>query len=366
MVVRLAVIATVLAVVSGCTGEAGAGVPETGDASDTQAGGHSATGGDTGDPDGEPSSAGGAGGTRAPGGAGRGGMAGGAAGDGHVGAGTSGGGDTDAGAAGGGAGMAGGAGDDGAGSGGEGGSGEPPVGDLIFVGDWETGDVSQFDGTSQCEPGRILVYSDADAPADAPSPRQGAFAARFRVHDTDVAPCTPNATPRTNAYKLGLFMEGDEIWQAWSVYVPAAVANAPDGWMVIEEDYGPPFAGPPAVGWAILFYDAPVFAMDTEGSTQWSTPLMTDRWIDYLVHKRFSQSAASGFVEAWVDGQPLTFSGCGGCTQLPLATMSAGQTLLDLIMLQYRAIDASGAGDFMDIYFDDVRIGTTRDVVELQ
>jgi hypothetical protein len=275
------------------------------------------------------------------------------------GAATTGGGEEDAGAAGGDAG-----GDAGQDAGGTGGSGAP-VGDLVFLGDFETGDVSQYDGSSQCEPGRILVYTDVDAPVDAPSPRQGTFAARFRVYDTDVAPCTPTDTPRTNAYKIGLFMEGDDLWQAWSVYVPDAVANAPEGWIVIQEDYGPPFGGPPAIGWALLFYGDPVFAMDAEGETQWSTPLVIDRWVDYLVHKRFSQSASTGFVEAWVDGEALTFGGCGGCTRLPIATMSDGQDLLDFILLQYRQIEASGGADFLDVYFDGVRIGTTRDIVEL-
>ena len=41
---------------------------------------------------------------------------------------------------------------------------------------------------------------------------------------------------------------GDEAWQAWAIYVPPIppriCSNCPS-WWAFQEDYGPPFDGPP-------------------------------------------------------------------------------------------------------------------------
>ncbi|MBI5542377.1 MAG: heparin lyase I family protein [Deltaproteobacteria bacterium] len=250
-------------------------------------------------------------------------------------------------------------------------------GRLLFTGDFETGDlVRQWSQIEQCQPGRISVYSAANAPAGAPAPRQGTYAARFHVLNSDVSPCTSTDNPRAQlSTSLTLFRPGDEVWQAWSVYVPTnfpgiacGSGSCPNGsWMLFQQDYGPPWDGSPSIGWDINFLGGvDSFAMGRGvqygKDKPWHMPLVKGRWVDFLVHKKFANTVSGGgFVEAWVDKQPITFSACN-CTKLMTQTMHSTQSAVGFFINSYRA---KGMFEVTDLYFDAVRIGTTRQGVEL-
>jgi hypothetical protein len=257
----------------------------------------------------------------------------------------------------------------------EGGTGP---GDLIFTGDFETGDLKQWWYYSeQCQPGRITVYSDANKPAGAPTPRQGTYAARFHVLDTDVAPCTSTENPRAELEAPeSLFKPGDDRWEFWSLYLPASLptplcGSCDDGaWFVFQEDYGAPFDGSPAIGWNFDFTSNPKrIRMDRGEQYDHDQPgavdMITGRWLDFLVHKTFANSAGGGgFVEAWVDGKAISFNanGCDNCTKLMTQTMHSTQKSLGFYLTAYRMAGYFAA---FDVYYDAVRIGTSRSAVEL-
>ncbi len=92
---------------------------------------------------------------------------------------------------------------------------------VLFNGDFETGDLSQWACVQECAKGRVTVYSASNAPAGAPMPRQGRYAAEFRVLDTDTSPCTPTADPRAQVLSPRILKPGVEIWEGWSVYIPS-------------------------------------------------------------------------------------------------------------------------------------------------
>ncbi len=240
---------------------------------------------------------------------------------------------------------------------------------LIFVGDFETGTLSQWNYIERCQPDRITVYSTANAPPGAPAPRQGQYAARFRVLDGDVAPCTSSENPRAELETVeSLFKPGDDRWEAWSVYVPDTnPAPNTDSWFVFQEDYGAPWDGSPAIGWTLDLASNPNhFRLDRSEQYNHDQPgvatLVRGRWIDFLVHKKFANTVSGGgLVEAWVDKAPMTFSTCG-CTTLATQTMRASQATVGFYLTSYRA---RGLLSSFDIYYDAVRIGTTRAAVEL-
>jgi hypothetical protein len=256
---------------------------------------------------------------------------------------------------------------------GNGGAAVSAPGEIIFTGDFETGDLSQWAYVERCATDRILVYNTANMPAGAPPPRQGQYAARFHVLDTDVAPCTSTENPRAEVETPeSLFKPGDERWEAWSMYLPSTLP-APlqnQGWFVFQEDYGAPWDGSPSIGWNLDLVNNPKrFRMDRGeqyGHDQpGSASMILGHWVDFLVHKKFANTASGGgFIEVWVDGMPISFnaSGCANCTRLMMQTMHSSQKSVGFYLNAYRE---RGFFSSFDVYYDAVRIGTTRAAVEL-
>jgi len=80
-------------------------------------------------------------------------------------------------------------------------------------------------------------------------------------------------------------------------------------------------------------------------------------------HKKFSnQDDGTGFVEAWIDRKPITFSTCD-CTRLSMQTMHSTQPQLGFYLTSYRA---HGFLAVAELYLDGARVGTTRASVELE
>jgi len=196
----------------------------------------------------------------------------------------------------------------------------PPGVTLIFTGDFETGDLSQwagqypFDGNPCVDGGAksMTVYSTADAPTGAPPPRQGRYAVMFHTLNGDVAPCTTTDNPRTQLQTPdSLELPGDELWEQWSVYFPdefpTVTTLAQGGYLLFQEDYGAPFNAPPAL---VTLAHAGI-------TPPYSTPLVRGKWIDLYVHKKLSRSTTDGFVEAWVDGTYVP--------KIPFVTLNDGQ-----------------------------------------
>lgn len=252
-----------------------------------------------------------------------------------------------------------------------------PAGRVLFTGDFETGDLSQLAAVQQCRPGRITVYTGASKPyPTAPDPRRGRYAAAFHVLNSDIAPCTPTENPRAQAYTSeSLFRPGDEVWEAWSVFVPGdfPLVQCPSGgcaevdgsthgsWFILQQDYGPPYHSVAPTEFKIAAYNG-VNHFELNGliGLQWHAPVPVGRWNDFLVHKRFATDA-TGWIEVWFNGQPIVFK--NGSTRLTgIATLLPGATGAAFKLAQYRQY---GMFDQATLYFDEARVGTTRSAVEI-
>jgi len=99
----------------------------------------------------------------------------------------------------------------------------------------------------------------------------------------------------------------------------------------------------------------------------WRMPLEKERWINVLVHE---QLATNGFVEMWIDGNPIAFF--GGGTYNPNGVIPAqrlAMALLDssnnsggnsVILQNYRAV---GMFPSVTVYEWPLKIGLTRESV---
>jgi len=252
-----------------------------------------------------------------------------------------------------------------------------PRGSLLYDAHFENGSWPKGTVFDTCDTpakvARVRIYSNADRPAGAPLARMGEHAVAITVLDSDVAPCTPTDNPRASSYIERLFKPGDTVWEAFSVFVPDDFPPVPY-FLMFQEDYGFPFHSAPPNGFYIQnlggdgnrFYITGDYDPATKrGERVWEGPLTSGVWHDWLVHKKLAIDA-SGFLEVWLDGHPLTFT--NGSTRLDRQhTMLAGASSANFSLMQYRAagmfpVERYPAG--LTIYFDEARVGSTREIVE--
>jgi len=251
----------------------------------------------------------------------------------------------------------------------------PTTGSLTWSADFESGAYPSGTTFEQCVPGRIAVYSNTNKPAGAPTALAGTHFSGHTLLDTDVSPCTPTSNPRTSSYKQGIFHPGDEVWESFSLYLPAGFPSFPY-YLMFQEDYGAPFNSPPPNGVWMQNYDGTgnrfYITGNYDGATKtnvhvWSAPATAGVWHTWLVHKRFATDK-SGWLEVWFDGQQVTFS--NGSTRLTnQQTMLTGATSANFSLMQYRhagMFPVSSYPNGLTIYFDEARVGTSRSAVELQ
>ena len=165
---------------------------------------------------------------------------------------------------------------------------------LIWRGDFETGNFSQF---------RVLKHNFEGAPEPVLSTnaREGRFAARFEIGEGGKR--TELRVPARYA-----FDEGDERWFAFSTYLEPGFPTD-TSWCVLAQwkndgEGSPPFAL--AVEKETREFSFTGGAGHPDGSryhVRLAGPVVTGRWIDWIVHAKFSSDPAVGYYEVWRDGR---------------------------------------------------------------
>ncbi|HWN73658.1 MAG TPA: heparin lyase I family protein, partial [Solirubrobacterales bacterium] len=141
------------------------------------------------------------------------------------------------------------------------------------------------------------------------------------------------------------------------------------GWLnLLEGPYGGPFNGSPpwqiqVVGNSIQWTRNKTYAWDVP----WKMPLVKEKWVDVVVHERFG---TNGYVEMWIDGQPITFfSGStynpakvAPTSHLNMATMDSSNNggANSIILQSYRK---AGMFPSVTVYEGPLTIGKTRAAV---
>ena len=179
--------------------------------------------------------------------------------------------------------------------------------EVLWRGDFETGDTSQFDGAQSMGPDRLQVVT---------SPvRQGSHALRVEVRQGD-DPINASGN-RNELVKHDNAAEGRELYYGWSTLWPSDYPLTPT-WQVFMQWHHPGSSGAPPVrfvlGCSAADCGAPltdqIFFIVNGGNNMWThRPLTLGQWHDFVLHIKWSADPAAGFVELWVDGEvvlPLT------------------------------------------------------------
>jgi hypothetical protein len=216
-----------------------------------------------------------------------------------------------------------------------------------------------------------LDHSAPEAISEVPDPTGGSGSVlKMDVSDQDVYPVTPTENPRAELLSPPVMQAGQEVWLATKFLVPADYPTVPkDGWVSLVSFYGAPFNGPSPWRIELAGENMQWQRNETYGyDVPWKAPLVRDRWNTVLVHERF---ATDGFVEMWINGEPITLFSSGGynpshqspTTQLAMATMDgsndAGANSAKI--MQYRKAGMFGSGS---VYFGPLLLGESRAAVE--
>lgn len=185
-----------------------------------------------------------------------------------------------------------------------------------FVGNFETGDLSQWEGAFVAAPDRFVVVSST---AGVP-PRDGRFMARCEVREGDTL--WGEGTGVSQVYRFDTLaghydVLGDDSWVAYSVYLPVGFPYVPDTLgNTIFEWHGDSSAvqAPiqtqidPIVGTHFgIFNRAPSFTLSLHTKSGFHPSMfrfgevVTGRWVDFVLHVRWARR--NGLVEGWMNGK---------------------------------------------------------------
>jgi hypothetical protein len=192
---------------------------------------------------------------------------------------------------------------------------------------------------------------------------------KMTVDDDDVAPVTPTENPRAQALSPNMISEGDEFWLGTEFLIPENFPPRVPGWLSLVSIYGPPFNG--SSPWQVGLDGRDMSWERNEHygyDVPWKQPVIRGQWVKVLLHERFD---SHGWVEMWIDGQPITFFARGSSDnrnhhsptrRLQMATVDwsndGGPNAAKI--MQYRE---EGMFESATVYFGPLKIGTSRAAV---
>lgn len=243
---------------------------------------------------------------------------------------------------------------------------QPGIGPgLAWVGDLETGDLSQFKET----PWNVTRGGEQPEIVDDPEfVREGRYALKVAIPtgETDDnkkgACCDPRAELEPD---IGDIRTGDDLWFAFSTKLAADFPTDAD-WQVITQWKGRADGSPPVSikvkEGSYVLAGGDGHPEEIGGFEQALAPASPGEWADWVFHIKFSPQADEGFVEAWHNGQQVLqrFSP-ESATMYPAEKRSAdAESYLKTGYYRNGEIERSGV-----VYFDGWRIGSTREAVAL-
>lgn len=162
---------------------------------------------------------------------------------------------------------------------------------VLWRGDFETGDISQWTKAQQVSKDRLSVQSTRVI--------EGKYALRALVKQGD----DPiNASGHRNELVDVTYQpEGAERWYRWYTYFDEGYPSERK-WQVFTqwhqyEDYGSPPIEFDVYGEEIH--------LTNWTNVIWKAPLQRGRWLEFVFHVKWSKDPKVGFVELWYDGQKV-------------------------------------------------------------
>jgi len=208
---------------------------------------------------------------------------------------------------------------------------------VLWRGDFETGDRSQWNGIQEVNANRLVVQTDRV--------KEGKYALKVTVNlgDNPIgASGNRNELVDSSHYEP----EGAERWYHWYTMFDESYPSERT-WQVFTQWHQYEDHGSPPMEFDV--YGEEINLTNWE-KVIWKAPLQRGVWHEFLFHVKWSKDASKGFVELWYDGQPA----------MPKTFLNTDSNVY-LKQGLYRNNTIQGVGI---VYHDGMTVGETREDVE--
>jgi hypothetical protein len=177
--------------------------------------------------------------------------------------------------------------------------------DVVFTGDFETGDFSQW---TQCQNRK---FSDPCADYSGnfygarvvdEGARQGRYAARFEVRNGDDPSWGGGERSEVAAYDAGEVREGDERWYQFSLKFADDFPDVTGNFFIVMQWHSGHGQPPMALE---VDHDGRLLLKNnhTDNETRVIGTIERGKWVDYVLHVKFSREKRHGWAEVYQDGE---------------------------------------------------------------
>jgi uncharacterized protein (TIGR03382 family) len=163
---------------------------------------------------------------------------------------------------------------------------------IVWKGDFETGNLSQWDRTQSVASNRLLVVSDVV--------REGRYALRAMVRKGD-DPIKASGN-RNELLYMGLEPSGSEYYYKWSTLFPQNFPRS-SKWQIFTQWHHEGLNGSPPLELYVVDDELRMRVGGTSGQVVWRAPLQREKWNDFVLRVKWSSDPKVGFVEMYHDGK---------------------------------------------------------------
>jgi uncharacterized protein (TIGR03382 family) len=165
--------------------------------------------------------------------------------------------------------------------------------EVVWRGDFETGNLSQYDSTQMVSADRLQVVS-TDA-------REGAYALMTIVKQGD-DPINASGNRNELVYQSNE-QEGSEYFYKWSTKFDETYPSS-STWQLFAQWHHSGCCGSPPIQFVVKGEQMSL-EVGPEGKTVWTSPLVRGQWRDFVFHVKWSADASVGYVELYLDGEKV-------------------------------------------------------------
>ncbi|HZH14250.1 MAG TPA: polysaccharide lyase [Archangium sp.] len=163
---------------------------------------------------------------------------------------------------------------------------------TVWRGDFETGNLSQWDRVQTVSSSRLLVVS---------SPvREGRYALKTTVRQGD-DPINASGN-RNELLYVDREPAGSEFFYKWSTLFPKSFPRS-SKWQIFTQWHHDGNTGSPPLEFYVVEDQLRLRVGGSTGKIIWRSPLQREQWNDFVLHVKWSPDPKVGFVELYHNGK---------------------------------------------------------------